>query len=340
LRDPQRWANKFFSQLLHIINTNAKGGLMMETGAAENPRKFEKDWAKANSVVKLNPGGLGKIGPKPIPVIPPAISELMNFSISSIRDTSGVSLELLGMADREQAGYLEAQRTKAGLTILAGFFDGLRLYRKKQGRVLAYFIQEYLSDGRLIKIVGKDREQFVPLMKQPDGMKFDVVVDSAPTSRDMKEKTWAALMEMVPLIQSQGLPIPPEIIEYSPLPSGLVAAWKPMLLQAKQKMEQGDPMQKAMQEAQIEKVRADVEKGYATADQAQSAAQLNYIKAQVESMAPTLQAIQMALQAFIPKPGPEGQQAPPGQPQPQMPPQQQPPPGGFLMPQSGPTPFQ
>lgn len=335
MRDPQRWANKFFSQLLHIINTNAKGGLVMEEGAAANPRKFEKDWAKANSIAKVNAGGLNKIMPKPLPAIPPVISELMNFSISSIRDTSGVSLELLGMADREQAGYLEAQRTKAGLTILAPFFDALRLYRKRQGRVMVYFIQEYLSDGRLIKIVGKDREQFVPLIKMPDAMKFDVIVDSAPTSRDMKEKTWAALMELLPLVQGMGIPIPPELIDYAPLPSGLVAAWKPKLLQAQQKMEQGDPMQKAMQAAQVEKAKADVEKTYASADQAQSAAQLNYIKAQVESMAPTLQAIQMALQAFVPKPGPEGQQAPPGPPAPQQPPS-----GGFFTPENGPTPVQ
>lgn len=336
MKDPQRWANKFFSQVLHILNTNAKGGLMIETGAAPNIRKLEKDWAKADSVVALNPGGLGKVQPKPVTVIPPAIGDMMNFAISSIRDTSGVSLELLGMADREQAGYLEAQRTKAGLTILAGFFDALRLYRKKQGRVLAYFIREYLSDGRLVKVVGKDREQFVPLLKQPDGMKYDVIVDSAPTSRDMKEKTWAALMELLPLLQQFGVPPPPEVIDYAPLPSGLVAAWKPQLMQMKQKMEQGDPMQNEMKRLGVERARAEVEKTYAAADQSQAQAQLNYIKAQVESMAPTLQAIQMALQAFVPKPGPEGPNGPPPQMQ-QAP--QQPPPGGFFTP-SGPTPIQ
>jgi hypothetical protein len=127
------------------------------------------------------------------------------------------------------------------------------------------------------------------------------------------------------MLKEQGIPIPPEVVEYAPLPSALIAKWKPMLEQAHQKAQQGDPMQKAMQEAQVEKVRADVEKGYASADQAQSAAQLNYIKAQVESMAPVLQAIQMALQAFVPKPGPGGEQAPQGQPQ-------QPPQGGFLTP--------
>ena len=330
MKDPQRWANKFFSQLLHIINTNAKGGLMMEEGAAPNIRKFEKEWAQANTIAKLNPGGLAKIQPKVPPVIPPAISELMNFSISSIRDTSGVSLELLGMADREQAGYLEAQRTKAGLTILAGFFDALRLYRKRQGRVLAHFIQEYLSDGRLIKVVGKEGEQFIPLLKNPDMVKFDVVVDDSPVSRDMKERTWQMLMQLLPIVQQMGMPIPPDIVKYSPLPSALIAAWQPMLVQA----QQPKPEQVEGQRLAIAQQAAEVEKTQATADKEQSAAQLNYIKAQVESLGPMLQAIQMALGAFVPKPGPGGETA-----------QQQPASAGFSLPQApqgapAPTPFQ
>jgi hypothetical protein len=340
MKDPQKWANKFYSLLIHILNTNAKGGLMMEEGAVANPRKFEADWSKTNKISKLNPGGLGKVMPKPPPAIPQIIGELMHFSVDSVRGTSGVNLELLGLADREQAGTLENQRTKAGLTILAPFFGSLRHYRKRQGRVLFYFIQNYMSDGRLIRVAGEGLGQFVPLIREPGVLKYDVVVDDAPTSRDTKERTWQALTQLMPLLKGEGIPIPPEVIEYAPLPSALIAKWKPMLEQAHQKAQQGDPMQKAMQEAQIEKIRAEVEKGYASADQAQSQAQLNYIKAQVESMAPVLQAIQMALQAFVPKPGPGGEQAPQGQTmQPQMPPMQppmqQPPMGG-----AGPTPFQ
>lgn len=336
MTDPQKWANKFYSILIHILSTNAKGGLMMEEGATPNIRKFEQEWSKPNKISKLNAGGLAKVQPKIPPVIPPIIEGLMHFSIDSIRGASGVNLELLGLADREQAGTLENQRTKAGLTILAPFFGSLRYYRKRQGRVLFHFIQEYMSDGRLIRVVGEGLGKFVPLIREPGVLKYDVVVDDAPTSRDTKERTWQALTQLMPMLKGEGIPIPPEVIEYAPLPSALIAKWKPMLEQAHQRAQQGDPMQRAMQEAEIAKVRSEAEKGYASADQAQSQAQLNYIKAQVESMAPMLQAIQMALQAFIPKPGPEGQQGPPMQPQ--QP--QQPPPGGFLMPENGPTPFQ
>lgn len=328
MKDPQRWANKFFSQLLHIINTNAKGGLLMEKGAADNPRKFEKDYAKSDSISWLNPGALaqGKIQNKQPPVIPPAISELMNFSISSIRDTSGVSLELLGMADREQAGYLEAQRTKAGLTILAGFFDALRLYRKRQGRVLAYFIQEYLSDGRLIKIVGPAGEQYVPLLKDPNLVQYDVVVDSAPTARDTKTEAWQAIVAVMPYLERAQIPFPPEALEYAPIPASLGQAWKQQMIQQRQP----NPMQQQMEQIGMQQAAADVEKTYAAADQSQATAQLNSVKAQVEAMTLAMQNLQMALGQFFPQPGPGGQ------------PLQQPAPAGFSLPNQAPapTPFQ
>jgi hypothetical protein len=168
------------------------------------------------------PGGLAKIMPKPVVNVPPAIADMMEFSISSIRDATGVNLELLGMVDRQQAGVLEAQRTRAGLTILAPFFDALRLYRKKQGRILAYFINEYISDGRLIRVAGPGGEQFIPLMRQPDDVDYDVIVDSAPTARDTKEQAWMALQQIIPMFMQAGIQLPPEALDYMPLPESLL----------------------------------------------------------------------------------------------------------------------
>lgn len=329
MKDPQKWANKFYSVLLHILNTNAKGGLMMEEGATSNPRKFEQDWAKTNKIARLNPGGIQKVQPKPMPQIPPLIEGLMHFSVDSIRGTSGVNLELLGLADREQAGTLENQRTKAGLTILAPFFGSLRLYRKRQGRVQFYYIQNYMSDGRLIRVVGEGLGKFVPLTREPGVLKYDVVVDDAPTSRDTKERTWGALIQILPMLREQGIPVPPEIIEYAPLPAALVAAWKPLIMQSRQP----NPTQQAMEQLSVQQAAADVEKTQATADKEQTAAMLNAIKAQVESLQPMIQQMQMVLSAFAPAPGPGGQ--PPPQPAPQQPPS-----GGFFTPENGPTPVQ
>jgi hypothetical protein len=206
-------------------------------------RKLEDTWAQSDSINIFNEGALSgnKVQPKPMPAYPVGPERLMEFAVSSIRDTSGVNLELLGMADRQQAGYLESQRKESGLVILATFFDSLRRYRKMQGRLLAEFIQNYLSDGRLVRIVGGDgAERYVPLLKQQEVLKYDIVVDESPTSHNVKERVFMMLMNMLPGMQKMGMPPPPlEVVDYLPIPSSLSEKWKQQALQ----MRQQDPMQ-------------------------------------------------------------------------------------------------
>lgn len=269
--DPQRWANKFFSQLLHIINSNAKGGLMMEESATDNIRKFKEEWAKADSISEVNDGAIsgGKIMPKPPPAIPPAINDMLQFSISSMRDVTGINLELLGMADRQQAGVLEAQRKQAAMTVLASLFDALRRYRKESGRTLAKYIMEYLSDGRLVRILSGDgTEKYVPLLKEPGTLEYDVIVDEASNSINNKERTYAILMQMLPNLSQLGVPFSADLLEYSPLPAAMVEKWK----QLQQQQEQNKPPDPQMLTAQANLVKAQsgAQKAQADAQQAQA----------------------------------------------------------------------
>lgn len=253
-KDPQRWANKFFSQILHIINTNAKGGLLVEKGAVSNVKKFEENWAKSDAIQELNAGGLAKIQRKEPANIPQSLFQTMEFAISSIRDCTGVNLELLGLVDRQQAGVLEHQRTQAGMTILAPFFSSLRLYRKRHGRLLAYFIREYISDGRLIMVVGEEGQQFIPLIRDPVDIDYSVVVDSAPTARDTKERTWQVLGPIIQMMQAQGISPPQEVFDYLPVPASLAQKLKQAVIN-----HQPDPKQVAMQDADLANKAADTE---------------------------------------------------------------------------------
>ncbi len=226
MKDPQRWSNKFFSQILHIINTNAKGGLLAEAGAVDDVREFESRWAEADSIMWTRDGGVaqGKIIPKPITQVPPDVSNMMAFCVQSLRDVTGINLELLGMAEQVQPGVLEYQRRQSGLMILATLFDSLRRYRKEQGRLMLYFIQEYIPEGRLIRIEGPLGAQYVPLMKQGETAQFDVVVDEAPSSPNLKEQVFGVMQVVAPQLLAMGVRIPPESLDYLPLPDSLVQA--------------------------------------------------------------------------------------------------------------------
>jgi hypothetical protein len=284
MRDPQRYANRLMSPMMSILATGPKGGLLYETGAFANPKKAKTDWAKHDSVIELNPGAIAgqKVQPKPPQAMPPGAAELMQFAIASIRDVTGVNVDMLGGADRDQPGIVEDMRTKAGLTILAKVFDALRLYRKRQGILLAEFVEKFISDGRLVRIMGKAGEQFIPLLRQ-DALEYDVVVDESPAARDVKERSWMALQQMIPGMLQAGMPVPPSVLDYAPIPQSLAVEWKQMIFQ---QMQQG-PKPSPIVEAEQIKAQAKLQEQQTklAAD-----AQIEQIKAQTQAQMESLKA--------------------------------------------------
>ena len=252
--DPQRWANKWLSQIMHILNSNSKGGLLAEVDAFVNIRKAEKEWADPSAITWMAQGGLAKVKQKEISQMPSGVENLLKYALESIDDVPGINSELLGLADRQQAGVLENSRKQAGITMLAIFFDSLRRYRKKHGRVLAEFIVTYIADGRLIRMAGPDGEKSVPLLKDPLTFEFDIIVDDSPTSTNQKEKTFAVLMQLAPQLAAAGVTMPRETIDYLPIPDGLIQKWKEQLNPDKEMMEQQKQQQKQdmMEQAQIQ----------------------------------------------------------------------------------------
>lgn len=277
--DPQKWANKWLAQVMHIINSNAKGGLYAEADAFENPQEAEETWAQPNSITIVNPGAIvqGKIKEKTLFQFPAGIDHLMQFAISSIRDTSGVNLELLGMAAKDQPGILEHQRKQAGMSILAGFFDSLREYRKNQGQLMLYYITTFLSDNRLIRIGGEQDGQYVKLVKQPDLVEYDVIVDETPTSPNQKEQAWGAIVQLAPFLAKAGMPpnVILELLKYSPLPTSLVNDISEMI------QNQPPPPNPEMIKAQAAQAQAQAD-AQATAQKAVGEAAKAHAEAQTE----------------------------------------------------------
>ncbi len=278
LRDPQMWANKWLSQILHILNTTAKGGIIAELDAFDDQREAEDKYAHPDTITWAANGAISGQNPKIIPK-PGAgnISgyvDLLQMAIAAPYQVTGINLELLGQQDQQQPGIVEMMRKQAGMTVLATLFDSLRRFRKMIGRGRLYYIQNFLSDGRLIRIVGPDYVQAVPLAKEKTVGEYDVVVDDTPTSPNQKEANWAIIQPLLAVFKDQLMANPKVfamLLEYSPLPSRIVEGIKAFIDQAA-----NDPQ--AQQDKELTK-KLSIQDAVATISQKQSVAELNLKKA-------------------------------------------------------------
>jgi hypothetical protein len=272
--DPQRWANKWLSQTMHIMNSNAKGGVLSEIGAFTNKKTAEADWAKPDAFIELEAGGLAKVQERQQANFPNGFNQLMQYAVEAISDTPGINQELMGLVGKEQPGVLESMRKQAGVTMLSVMFDSLRLYRKRQGRILAAFIRDYISDGRMVRLVGPQGARYVPLLRDQINMRYDTIIDEAPTSHNQKEKVMNILLHLVPTMMQAGMPPPPpEVLEYLPVPESLMEKWL-----AKTRPDPRQQQQAAQEEAQERAVL--LQERAATAEALRASAQKDAASAQ------------------------------------------------------------
>lgn len=258
LRDPAQWSNKFLSQALHMLNSTAKGGLLIEADAIGDIEEFRRGYAKSDQISVVRPGAIskGKIMAKPGTANLTNVLNLYEIAKTSFQDVVGLNLEIMGLADRQQPGVLEAQRKQAAMTILATLFDSLALFRMEVGRCRLHYIQTILADGRLIRVAGDDVQQAMPLIKDEVMGKYDVVVEDAPTSPNTREKTWATIQMLLPPLLNAGMVTPEMVLmllDYVPnIPAKLVQALKTVAAKPNPQLLEQSKRDAREQEAKIE----------------------------------------------------------------------------------------
>jgi hypothetical protein len=297
MRDPQMWANKMLSNALHIANATAKGGIIAEKNAFDDERQAEESYAQPDEISWAAEGAVqhNRIMPKPGTGDPSVYLKLLEFSISSIRDASGVNLELLGLRDANQPGILEAQRKQAAMTVLASLFNSLRRFRKGIGRIRLHLIQEHMSDGRLIRIKGDMGPEVAQLAKDATAGDYDVIVADAPTSPNQKEQTWQMIQSILPVFKDMLTPdVTLALLEYSPFPTEVVEKLRVLKQQADQKNAQMQEEQKKLLaedralnqqnlQAKTQKDQAAAQKTMVEASTAQNQVQLGHVKEQADA---------------------------------------------------------
>lgn len=288
---PQEYLNKTRSQELHIVNTTANSGWMVEEGTLVNMTadELEKRGAETGLILEYARGASPplKIQPNTVPTGIDRISEKAAFAI---REISGVNDGMLGFAAPSVSGVALDRKTQQGQVQLEVPSTHLELTRRLVAEKILELIQDFYTEERVIQVTYGNRPQDEPeevvinridaagqLINDVSEGRYDVVISSTPRRNNYDEGQFAELMDM----RMNGIAIPdPVIIRHSDLADrDEVAAEVEKMLGMAEPTEQEIEMMMLQQQLAVETARAELEKLMAQAENFASSTALNMAKA-------------------------------------------------------------
>jgi len=309
LLSPQEQLNKIASQELHIVNTTANSGWMVESGSlvGMSPDDLEEHGAETGLVLEYARGTTPpqKITPNSIPT---GLDRIAMKAQANIKAISGINDSMLGSDSAEVSGVAIQAKQNRGAVMIQVPLDNLQKSRQYLAEKTLNLIQAFYTEQRVVQITNeedplKPREAMVVNQVTPEGDiindltigEYDVVITTAPARDTFDEIQFAEALGL----RQAGVAIPDDaIIEYSHLTrKGELAKRIRMMTGVEQSPEQMElSQQKAQMQMQAEqltlaKLEAEVRK-------LQSEAAVNIAKTQdVADIEPQLR--QQELQAQL-----------------------------------------
>jgi len=266
--DPQRALNKGMSQMVHIINTTANSGWVVEEDSLTNmtTEELEERGASTGLVIEHARGSTAprKIQPNSVPTGIDRIIERAGYSLKEVT----VPDAMRGNQGREESGIAIQSKQHAAQQGLAVPLDNLARTRAMLAEWIDYAITCYYDAERVMRITktnpmtGQDDTQEIVLNKMDPATgayindmtagEYDVVVSEQPMQVTFENSQFKQVLEM----RQNGIGIPdPFIIKHSNLSD------KHEIIQAIEGagQQQPDPLaeaEKALTEARAEKERA------------------------------------------------------------------------------------
>ena len=274
LLSPQEQLNKIASQELHIVNTTANSGWVVESGSLTNMQAedLEEHGAETGLVLEYNRGSSppAKIQPNQIPT---GLDRISQKAAANIKSISGINDSMLGTDGAEVSGIAIQAKQNRGVIMIQVPLDNLRKTRQYLAEKILNLIQTFYTEQRVIRITVDDdpmenREEMVINEIGPAGEiindltigEYDVVISTQPARDSFDEVQFAEALSL----RSAGVAIPDDaIVQYSHLAQKAELAARLRQDPSPEQMEMMQMQQQlAMQEAQLQvaKLEAEVRK--------------------------------------------------------------------------------
>lgn len=289
---PQELFNKVSSQELHIVNTTANSGWMIEENSLVemDADELAAQGSKTGLVLEYKKGynPPAKIMPNQIP---PGIHNISQKAMMSVRQISGVNESIMGMDRADVSGVAITQRREAGqiqLTIPSKNINRTRLMLAKK---VLELVQKFYTETRIFHITDysePEQPQVEHAVNVPDETgavpadltrgKYDVVIGLQPSRDSVDETIFSEAISM----REAGVAIPDHIvIQHSNLPRRLEIAEMVAKVQGFGEMSPEEEQMAAQQmQMQIEAAVKEIEKTDAEISELRARAALQGAKAQ------------------------------------------------------------
>lgn len=229
LISPQEQLNKVSSQELHIVNTTANSGWVVENGSLSNmkPEQLEEKGATTGLVIEYNKGFTAPVKIQPNNV-PQGLDRISAKAQQNIKTISGVNDQMLqGDAQEDVTNPMKMVQQNRGTIMAQVPLDNLKKTRHYLAEVVLDLIQNFYTEERLIQITNTNdpmnpREEIVINGMTPEGRivndvtqgTYDVMIASVPARDTFDDAQFLEAMAM----RSIGVVIPDDaIVEYSHL---------------------------------------------------------------------------------------------------------------------------
>ena len=292
LLSPQEQLNKIASQELHIVNTTANSGWMVESGSlvGMTADDLEEHGAETGLVLEY---ARGTTPPSKIQAnqIPTGLDRIAQKAALNIKTISGVNDSMLGTDSAEVSGIAIQAKQNRGAVMIQVPLDNLRKARQYLAEKVLNLVQTFYTEERVIQVTNEDdplkpREEMVINAQTPEGEvinnlmlgEYDVVVSTAPARDSFDEVQFAEAINL----RQAGVAIPDDaIVEYSHLARKGELAKRIRTLTGQEPMTE-EQAAAAAQQAEIEMmgIQLEIAKQEAEIKKLQSEAAVNIAKVQ------------------------------------------------------------
>lgn len=205
MMEPQKYYNKFLTELMFVIAASSKGGVMYEEGSIEDIEEFEDNYAKTDSSCVVAAGALSnpsgkKIVDKRQPYQPTGFEGLIQIMDNAVADSGGVDRAFLGSSENKlESAALNRQRIRQVAATLANYVDSITLYTYEHARLMLDLMRIFAENnrGELFKMSGDHgADQFIQISDDKLAPDFDISVEEAPTTPEERSELGDAIAAM------------------------------------------------------------------------------------------------------------------------------------------------